>query len=118
MLVVGNDVVEVDCDVLQRLRVSGNGCECRLFALEVPSEYAAARVPGEVIAPCIAQCFHVAPLERLESVANNLDLLVEAELRTGFCHFALLEPIGLEAARPAVTNHGPDYRPPLDLLYG
>src|SRR3979411_1588067 len=101
MLVVGHDVVEVKRDVLQRLRVPGNRADGGLFALEVAAENAAPRVPGEVIAPRVAQGFTIAPLERGKRIANHLNLLVEAELRAGFRHHRPpLSPLGSTRPRP------------------
>src|SRR5205807_707417 len=111
MLVVGDDVVEVEGNVLQHLRISGNRPQRGLLALEVAAEDAAARMPGEVIAPGIAQRFQIAALERRKRIANHLDLLVEAELRAGFRHHRPpLSPFGLDPARAGMTAPGSDYR--------
>jgi hypothetical protein len=47
-------------------------------------------VPDKVIGPGIRQGLHVTAIERRERIANYLDLLVEAELGSGFRHCALL----------------------------
>ena len=97
MLVVGDEVVEVELDVLKFLRVPGNGADGGLLALEITTEDTAARVPDKVVGPRVAQGLHVAPVEGIERIANGLDLLVEAKLRSGFCHDCSFEP---NRARP------------------
>src|SRR2546425_107671 len=90
VLVIGDDVVEVERDVLQLLRVAGNRRDCGVFALEVSAEDTAASVPDVVVAPRIGQCLHIAPFEGIERIANELNLLVVADLRSDFRHCALL----------------------------
>src|SRR5437868_5879301 len=105
VLVVGHDVVKVELDVLQLLRIPGDRPDGGFFALEIAAEYAAAGMPNIVIGPRVGQGFHIAPHERVERIANQLDLLVETELRGGFCHLRPpLSPFGLDPARTGMTT--------------
>src|SRR2546430_5597397 len=99
VLVVGDDVVEVELDVLEFLRVPGNRPKGSILALEIAAEYTAASVPDKVIGPRVRQGLHVTAIERRERIAYDLDLLVEAELRYGFRHLRPpLSPFGLDPA--------------------
>src|SRR5439155_25529228 len=46
--------------------------------------------PDVVVRPRIGQGLHIAPLERIERITDELNLLVVADLRSGFRHRALL----------------------------
>ena len=69
---------------------SGRSLQRRVLALEVAPEDAATCMPDEVIRPAIAQCFHIAASERIERIADDLYLLIRAQLDARFCHGALL----------------------------
>src|SRR3989442_11885674 len=90
MLVIRDDVVEVERDVLQLLRVPGNRRDGRVFALEVSTEDTTASMPYVIVSPRISQGLHIAPFEGLERVTNELNLLVVTDLRSGVRHCALL----------------------------
>ena len=87
MLVVREYVVDVQANVLEGLRELGHIAHNGVLALEVAAKLRApAAVPDRIIGEQLSNCLEIAALERLESVANCLDLLVEAELNSGFCH--------------------------------
>src|SRR5207244_11364722 len=80
-------VVDVQANVLERLRELGHIAHKGFLALEVAAKLRApAAMPDRIIGEQLSDRLEVAALEGLESVTNTLDLLVEAELNSGFRH--------------------------------
>src|SRR5437667_6622632 len=91
MLVVRENVVDVKADVLERLRELGHIPHEGVLALEVAAKLRApAAVPDGIVGEQFSNRLEIAALERLESVTNFLNLLVEAELNSRFRHVRLL----------------------------